>query len=143
MGQQKSKKKILPTPYDRGYCLSYTKEFENKNGTIKIPRSTTSLEYLCRYGLKGKIHLMLCMSEDEIMDEIHSVFKRLFNNQNFSFSILQPGGEKLKSLVVPSPSSSYVWTASAVAGSPRTPIYILAHSDIDVKINFIVNFLKN
>ena len=118
--------------YDRDIvCL--TKDFAHKNGTIKIPRSSSSLEYLCRNGLKGKIRLSSAMNEDEIMDEIRSVFKRPFNDRSFSFDILQNGGGKFKSLVVPSLSSSYVWTASVVAGSSKSPIYILAHTDIDVR----------
>ena len=66
------------------------------------------------------------MSEDEII----SVFKHPFHcNPEFAFDILQHGGGKFKSLVVPSLSSSYAWIASAVAGSSKSPIYILTHSD--------------
>ena len=138
--RQKSKRKTPLVSYDRDIvCL--TKDFASKNGTIKIPRSTASLEYLCRNGLKGKIRLMSSMSEDEIMDEIRSVFRRPFSDQKFSFSILQPGGGKFKSLVIPSLSSSYVWTASAVAGNSKSPIYMLAHSDVDVSKMFIFSFL--
>lgn len=72
-----------------------------KNGTIKIPRSSDSLEYLCRNGLKGKIRLVSTMTEEEIMEEIRSVFKHPFNNQEFSFDILRNAGGKFKSLVVP------------------------------------------
>lgn len=138
--RQKSKKKTPLVTYDRDIvCL--TKDFVQKNGTIKIPRSASNLEYLCRNSLKGKIRLSSTMNEDEIMNEIRSVFKRPFNNREFSFDILQHGGGKFKSLVVPSLSSSYVWTANAVAGSSKSPIYILAHTDIDVSIMIIFHFL--
>ena len=137
--RQKPKRKTPVVSYDRDIvCL--TKDFESKNGTIKIPRSANSLQYLCRNGLKGKIRLTSAMSEEEIMDEIRSVFRRPFNDKKFSFSILQAGGGKYKSLLVPSLSSSFVWTASAVAGSSKSPIYILSHSDVDV-ILFLVHFM--
>ena len=127
----KSKRKSAATTYDRDIiCL--TKQFMKKDGTLKIPRSANSLEYLCRHGLRGKIRLSSTMSEEEIMSEIRSVFKRSFNDEEFLFDILQPGGGKFKSLVVPSLSSSYVWTASAVAGSSKSPVYILTHTDLDV-----------
>ena len=120
--------------YDRDIvCL--TKRFTRENGTIKIPRSSDSLEYLCRHGLKGKIRLESTMSEEEIMDEIRSVFKLPFKDQEFSFDILQHGGGKFKSLVVPSLSSSFSWTASAVAGSSKSPIYILTRNSIDVSMH--------
>ena len=135
--QKSKKKKSSLLTYDRDIiCL--TKKFAQKNGTAMIPRCKASLEYLCRNGLKGKIRLSSAMSEEEIMEEIRSVFRRSFNNQDFSFDILQHGGGKFKSLVVPALSSSYVWTASAVAGTSKTPIYILAHSDIGVS-NIHVN----
>ena len=128
--RQKVIKKTSLITYDRDIvCL--TKQFVRKNGTVKILRSTDSLEYLCRNGLKGKIRLVSTMSEEEIMDEIRSVFKRPFNDQEFSFEILQHGGGKFKSLVVPL-SSSFSWTASTVAGGTKSPTYILTRTGIDV-----------
>ena len=95
--------------YDRDIvCL--TKKFMQSNGTVKIPRLVSNIEYLCRNGLKGKIRLTSDMNETEIMDEIRSVFKSAFVS-NDQFQILQHGGGKLKSLVVPSLSSSFAWTA--------------------------------
>ena len=130
--QKTVKKKKTPLiSYDRDIvCL--TKQFVSKNGTVKIPRSAERLEYLCHHGLKGKIRLISTMTEEEIMDEIRSVFKLPFGDKDFSFDILQRSGGKSKSLVVPSLSSSYSWTASAVAGSSKSPVYILARSSIDV-----------
>ena len=75
------------------------------------------------------------MSED-ITDEIRSVFKCPFRDQEFSFNILQHDGGKFKSLV-PSLSSSFSWTASAVAGSSKSPIYILTRTNIDVSMHGI------
>lgn len=49
---------------------------------INIPWSA----YLCRNGLKGKIRLLSSMSEEDIISEIHSVFKRPFQDQEFSFA---------------------------------------------------------
>ncbi len=114
-------KKTTPAMVFNRDIVCLTKEFMQKNGTIKIPRSIANLEYLCRNGLKGKIRLTSDMCETEIMDEIRSVFQRPFNNDDtFPFDILQSGGGKMKSLVIPSLSSSYLWTASAVAGSQYT-----------------------
>lgn len=127
--RQKAVKKNVPvTTYDRDIvCL--IKQFLRKNGTIKIPRSADNL---CRNGLKGKISTM---TEEDIMDEIRSVFKRPFRDEEFSFDILQHGGGKFKSLVVPSLSSSFSWTANAVAGSSKSPIYILTRTNIDVSMH--------
>ena len=86
---KKSKKVQQIFTYDRDIvCL--TEKFVDKNGTIKIPRSSSSLEYLCRNNLKGKIQLTSCMSEDEIMDEIRSVFDRPFcYDKKFPFKIVR------------------------------------------------------
>ena len=81
----------------------------------------------------GKIHLSSDMSENEIMEEIRSVFRQPFPVEDFFFDILQPSGGNLKSLVAPSLSSSCVWTASAVAGSHQYN-YILSGCDIDRKM---------
>jgi hypothetical protein len=80
------------------------------------------------------------MTEAEVMREICSVFSRPFNKRSdFPFDILQSGGGGMKSLVVPSLSSSYQWTASAVAGNAKTPVYILAQDKITVSCLVIKN----
>ena len=71
-------------------------------------------------------------TEDSAMSEAH-IFDQI--RQLFSFDILQPAGGKFKNLVIPSLSASYSWTASAAAGSSKSPIYILAKSDIKVIIS--------
>ena len=125
-------KKVLT--YDRDICC-LPRSFLRKDGTVAIPRSTEKRTYLCAHGLVGKIRLTSDMAEEEIMDEIRSVFKRPFGYDTaFPFDILQPGGGSMKSLVIPSLSSSYAWTASSVAGSTKSKIYILAHRDIEVSL---------
>lgn len=77
------------------------------------------------------------MSEVEIMDEIRSVFREPFEyDTSFPFEILQMGGGNMKSLIVPSLSTSYMWTASSVAGSSKSKIYILAGRDIKVHFKY-------
>ena len=74
------------------------------------------------------------MSEEDIFDEIRSVFKGpMGGNKNFKFNILQGAGGSSKTLVIPSVSSSYQWTASGVAPkNVKTPIYILAREPLKV-----------
>lgn len=119
--------KAAAVVFDR-VIICLTKKFQQQNGTIMIPRSSENMNYLCKHNLKGRILLNSNMDEEEIMDEIRLVFQDSFTTF-LSFDILQHGGGRLKSLVVPSLSSSYAWTASAVAGSSKSPIYILAHND--------------
>ena len=68
--------------YDRDIiCLP--KDFEDKHGTIKIPRKATEREYLANNGLIGKIRLSSPMTEDDIFFEIQSVFSRAMNDDPF------------------------------------------------------------
>ena len=85
-------------------------------------------------GLMGKIRLSSSMSEEMIMDEIRSVFRRpMKDRDNFMFTILQPSGGSSKSLSIPALSSSYKWTTGAVAGkNSKIPIYILAEDPLEV-----------
>jgi hypothetical protein len=92
-----------------------------------------SLEFICHNNLRGKIRLMSDMTEGDIFDEIRSVFNF---EPTFSFDILQPAGGKFKNLVVPSLSASYSWTASAVAGSSKSP-------NSDIKVNIISDFTRS
>ena len=82
----------------------------------------------------GKIHLTSSMSEPEIMNEIRSVFKKpMKSNPNFPFKVLQPTGGSSKGLSIPALSSSFKWTASAIAGkSNKVIIYILAEDELQV-----------
>ena len=54
-------------------------------------------EYLARNGLIGKIWLQSSMSEEEIMNEIRSMFA----DDGFVFHILQSSGGSSKSLMAP------------------------------------------
>lgn len=119
--------------YDRDiWCLP--RSFIRDDGSIPIPRSVKKCTLLCANGLIGKIRLTSEMSEEEIMNEIRSVFEKPFGyDDNFQFDILQTGGNAMKSLVIPSLSSSYKWTASTVAGNAKSKIYIVASSDLNVR----------
>ena len=103
---------------------------------MRIPRNR---EALCEAGLIGRIRLTSDMSEEEIFDEIRSVFKiPMEENKNFEFDILQSAGGSTKNLVVPALSSSYQWTASAIAPkNVKTPIYILAKEPLKVVLQVI------
>ena len=119
--------------YDRDIiCLP--KYYHDQNGTIKIPRKSSEREILATNGLIGKIRLSSEMTEREIENEIRSVFKGpMQNNPLFDFEILQMAGGNSKSLIIPSVSSSFKWTASAVAGrNAKSPIYILALDTLKV-----------
>ena len=85
-------------------------------------------------GLSGRIRLTSDMTEDEIFSEIHSVFRvPMANNDQFTFDVLQSTGGQNKTLVVPALSSSYKWTASALASkNVKTSIYILAREPLKV-----------
>ena len=105
-----------------------------KHGSTYIPRSKQVRDMLGRNGLLGKIRLTSSMTEAEIMDEICSVFEKpMRNNPNFAFKILQPTGGSSKSLSTPALSSTFRWTASAIAGkSNKAVIYILAENELQV-----------
>ena len=102
-----------------------------KSNIIHIPRNR---EGLSKDGLIGRIRLTSEMSEDEIFDEIRSVFRiPMAGTDHFSFDVLQSAGGQSKTLVVPALSSSYKWTASALAPkNVKTPIYILAREPFKV-----------
>ena len=132
-GKGKAPPKRILT-YDRDICC-LPHSFMRKDGTVPIPRSVKKRTFLCANGLVGKIRLSSEMSEKQIMSEIRSVFEKPFGYDNkFHFDILQTGGNAMKSLVVPSLSSSYTWTASTVAGNAKSKIYILAQDDLKVYV---------
>ena len=109
--------------YDRDIiCLprSY-----GKSANIPIPRSRVQL---AKNGLIGKIRLTSDMTQDDIFDEIRSVFRGpMDGSTTFRFDILQPAGGQTKSLTIPALSGSYKWTASAIVPkNAKVPLYILA-----------------
>ena len=76
------------------------------------------------------------MDEEDVFDEIRSVFK---SPMQFRFTILQTSGGDSKSLMVPELSSSYKWTAAAIAGkNAKVPIYILAEDELLVGCVIII-----
>lgn len=79
------------------------------------------------------------MSEEEIFDEIRSVFRvPMGENSSFSFDVLQPTGGKRKELIIPALSSSYKWTASSIVPkNAKSPLYIIAKEPL-IKVNFCV-----
>ena len=122
------------TQYDRDIICLPKKMAAPDSCNIPIPHSPSTREMLAKNGLIGKIHLESTMSEEEIMEEIRSVFQKpMGGSKNFLFQILQPAGGGSKSLVIPFVSSSFCWTASAVAGkNAKSPVYILALEDLKV-----------
>ena len=122
--------------YDRDIiCLPKSYQCD---GSIKIPRKSSERDYLARSGLIGKIRLSSKMTEDEIFREIRSVFQEPMQNDSmFEFKVLQLAGGNSKSLIIPSLSRSFKWTASAVAGrNAKTSIYILAQDTLKVNKYF-------
>ena len=119
--------------YDRDIiCLP--KSHIGKDGLVKIPRKKSMRDYLAMNHLIGKIRLNSDMSEGEIFQEIRSVFDGpMAGADNFPFRILQTCGGGSKTLSTPVLSSSFKWTANAVAGrNAKAPIYILAEDDLVV-----------
>ena len=132
--QKKSKSKPATKlfTYDRDIiCLP--KSYANE-GLIKIPRKRAIREFLASNKLIGKIQLSSDMTESQIMEEIRSVFyEPMDDDPLFRIIILQPSGGDSKCLNIPVVSSSYKWTASAVAGkNAKVPIYILAENELEV-----------
>ena len=84
-------------------------------------------------GLIGKIRLSSDMNEDDVKREVCSVFQGpMGNDLNFPFVFLQAAGEGSKTLVIPSVSSTYRWTAQQVSrlAGQKGNIYILAQADM-------------
>lgn len=118
--------------YDRDIiCIPRTSS--DQKSCIPIPRSR---EELSTAGLFGRIRLSSDMSEEELFDEIRSVFHGpMAGKRDFQFEILQQTGGGSKTLTVPALSSSYVWTAGAIAPKhTKTPIYILAKEPLMVSL---------
>lgn len=129
---RRGKGKLIYT-YERDIvCLP--KWFAKRGDVIKIPRKKPMRHFLAVNKLLGKIQLNSSMGEDEIFDEIRSVFHvPMDGDSGFPFKILQPSGGDSRSLMIPELSHSYRWTASAVAGrNAKTPIYIIADEPLEV-----------
>ena len=119
--------------YDRDIiCLP--KSQLGKDGLVRIPRKKSMRDYLAMNKLIGKIRPTSDMSEGAIFREIRSVFGGPMDcDPNFPFKILQTCGGGSKTLSAPVLSSSFKWTAGAVAGrNTKVPVYILAEDDLIV-----------
>lgn len=119
--------------YDRDIiCLP--KSHLGKDGLVRIPRKKSRRDYLAMNKLIGKICLTSDMSEGAIFREIRSVFEApMAGNPIFPFKILQSCGGGSKTLSAPVLSSSFKWTADAIAGrNAKVPVYILAQDDLIV-----------
>lgn len=116
--------------YDRDIiCLPHW--HATKDETIEIPRSRDDLS---KHGLIGKVRLSSDMTEEEVLDEIRSIFHTQMNDDPFlKFHILQATGGTNKSLTILAVSSSSKWTAAAIVGkNAKAPIYILAKDKLKV-----------
>ena len=101
------------------------------NQKVSYPRGKYR-SLLGEKGLIGKVRLSSCMSDNEVLDEIRSVFcEQMRGRKDFPFTFLQPAGAGTKSLTVSSISSSFRWTAQQVAKlGAKQPIYILAKDNL-------------
>ncbi len=84
-------------------------------------------------GLIGKIRLTSLMNEDDVRQEISSVFRSpMGNDPYFPFTFLQETVEGSKTLRILLLSPSYELTAEQVAqlGGQKKTIYILAQGDM-------------
>ena len=118
--------------YERDILLLPASYRTSKNKSkVIIPRSR---DMLADNSLIGKIVLESSMSEEEIFDEIRSVFKEAMGNKSdFDFTILQHTGGKSKTLTILAVTDNYTWTAASVAGkNAKAPIYILANENLIV-----------
>jgi len=129
--QQKNKKPKVVKTWDRD-ILCIPKGGRRTGGGISFPRGRFRA-YLARSGLIGKLHLTSEMSDQDVEDEIRTIFRGpMLNNSSFPFLYLQSTGGGSKTLTIPSQSSSFKWTPQQVAhlsGHSGT-IYILAQEDL-------------
>ena len=122
-----SKTKSRVISWDRNIvCLPacYTKYCSTPTSGIAIPRKKKSI--LAAQGLIGKVHRESDWNEDDVFNEIRSVFSEpMGDDAAFTFDILQLTGAGTKSLVVPALSSLFKWTPKEVAGRADSTVYIL------------------
>lgn len=104
----------------------------NSGGGISFPRGRYRA-YLARSGLIGKLHLTSEMTDEDVEDEIRTIFRGpMQNNPSFPFLYLQSTGGGSKTLTIPSQSASFKWTPQQVArlSCQSGTIYILAQDDL-------------
>lgn len=107
-----------------------------KSGSnISYPRGKFRTD-LGSLGLIGKVHLTSMMSEEDVRNEVRSVFRDPMEGKpNFPSIFLQLTGCGSKSLTIPTVSVSFGWTAQQVAklGGNKGTIYILAEEKLNVQ----------
>ena len=138
---KKGKGKIYT--YERD-IICIPKWFADEDDLIKLPRKKNFRFFLATNKLLGKIQLKSDMEQSDIYNEIREVFHVPMANQyKFRFKIFQPSGGDTRSLMIPELSSSYKWTAASVAGrNAKTPIYIVAEDELEVRTCIIVCLYK-
>ena len=130
-GNTKGKKPRVTT-YDQDIvCLPFS--YPSTGGRYAIPRKDTRAN-LASNGLIGKIRLASNMEEDEIMDEIRSVFASAMGHDcTFPFSLLQRCGPGINALTAPSLSLSFSWTTREVIRlAGQGCIYVKAERELVV-----------
>ena len=118
-------------------CLPfcYSKWCRTPSSGIAIPRKKKCI--LAAHGLVGKVHLESDWSEDDVFNEIRSVFSEPMNNDPaFPFDMLQLTGTGTKTLGVPALSSSFRWTPKEVAGRADSTIYILCKKNLSNEVKY-------
>jgi len=130
-GNQRNKKPKVVKTWDRD-VLCIPRGGTHSSGGISFPRGKYRA-YLARCGLIGKLHLTSEMNDQDVEDEIRTIFSGpMQNNSSFPFLYLQSTGGGSKTLTIPSQSTSFKWTPQQVArlsGHSGT-IYILAQDDL-------------
>ena len=133
-----SKKQKTVTSWDRDIiCLPQTRKLRSQSTTnvISYPRKKYRAQ-LAAWGLIGKLHLTSNMSVADVTAEVRSVFRGPMSaNGDFQFTFLQSTGGGSNTLIIPSTSSSYQWTAQQVSklSTCRGTIYILAIDDLNLQ----------
>lgn len=129
-GGGKAKKVNAIQSWDRDIiCLPVSSKKSGSN--ISYPRGKFRTD-LGSLGLIGKVHLTSMMSEEDVRNEVRSVFQGPMGGQpNFPFAFLQPTGYGSKSLTIPAVSASFEWSAQQVAklGGNKGTIYIVAEEN--------------
>lgn len=133
----KPKKPKTVKTWDRDIiCMPQSRRNMADGGNITYPRGKYRA-HLASLGLIGKLHLTSEMTDDDVVMEICTVFKRqMTDNLHFPFLYLQATGGGSKSLTIPSQSSSFKWTPQQVArlSTQSGTMYILAKAALDVDI---------
>ncbi len=136
--KQKMGKVVKEVTYNRDIiCLPMRYLPKSLKSNVKIPKDRSELS---RCGLIGKITLSSNMTQEEIFNEIRSVFRTAMGeNKEFSFDVLQLTGGKSKDLTVPALSPSYNWTASSIVPkSAKVPLYIIAREPL-IKVIMLIS----